>query len=182
MGRKSKLTEKQWAQVLQRVLDGEKVASLAREFGIAPSTMREKISGETETVKSLAKQIVETEQRKNNLPLSVVVQAISLADKMMAIQNDLSDAAVAGARTAKLVSEANLNHVTTNGINSDDDLKSSVVAAMAVNNHGKLGMDLLTLAAKPGAVKQDNSGPGSKLVTLTPEEIKQINEEIENAC
>ena len=182
MGRRSKLTEKQWAKVRERVLAGEKIASLAREYGIAPSTMREKITVETETVKSLAKQIVETEQRKNNLPLSVVIQAISLADKMMAIQNDLSDAAMAGARTAKLVSEAALSRVERSGVSDEEDMKATMVAAMTVNNHGKLGMELLTLATKPGAVKSDTQGPGSKLVVLSPEEIRQINEEIENAC
>ena len=125
MGRKSKLTEKQWAKVRERVLAGEKVASLAREYGVAPSTMREKITVETETVKSLAKQIVETEQRKNNLPLSVVIQAISLADKMLAISMALSDAAVAGAMTAKRVNEAAQIHAATKtdaDLMGDDDL------------------------------------------------------------
>lgn len=171
MGRKSKLTEKQWAKVRERVLGGEKVASLAREYGVAPSTMREKISVETETVKSLAKQIVETEQRKNNLPLSVVVQAISLADKMMAIQNDLSDAAVAGARTAKRINEAAQNHAenkTDAEIMGEEGVKAMMAASMVANTAGKIGMDLLTLASRVS-----NGLSDAEIATMSVEQIEE---------
>src|SRR5882724_2259578 len=80
MGRPSKLTERQWEEVGKRLLGGEKPAALAREFKVSKATLSERFSKRTETVKSVANQIVETRDALDALGLSEQLAAISLAD------------------------------------------------------------------------------------------------------
>ena len=61
MGRKSKLNEKQWAEVQRRLLDGEAIRALAREFDVSEGSIRAQKSKRVETIKAVAKQVVETE-------------------------------------------------------------------------------------------------------------------------
>lgn len=44
MGRRSKLTNAQWAEVVQRRLCGESGRSLAREFGVTETAIRKHIT------------------------------------------------------------------------------------------------------------------------------------------
>ena len=111
MGRKSKLSEKQWDDMKRRNLDGETLRSLAREYGVSESTAREKISAQTAQIKNVANQIVATAMAVKELPLSAQVSAHNLADKLLAISMSLSDAAIAGAITAKRINEAAQNHI-----------------------------------------------------------------------
>jgi hypothetical protein len=181
MGRKSKLTDEQWVEFARRHAGGESMRSLAREFGISEASAREKISAQSAQVKKVANQIVETKMALSDLPVSAQISAHNLADKLMSIHSNLQDAAVAGAQTASLMSQISLATLFKKESIDEVDIKTAMSASMTANAAAKIGMDLLALATKPGAVKQDNSGPGSKLVTLTPEQIKQINEEIRNA-
>lgn len=185
MGRKSKLSEKQWDDMKRRNLDGETLRSLAREYGVSESTAREKISAQTAQIKTVANQIVETAMAIKELPLSAQVSAHNLADKMLAISMALGDAAVAGALTAKRINEAAQNHTAKKSdaeLMGEEGVKAMMAASMVANAAGKIGMDLLNLAAKPGAMKQDGNGQGSKLVSLTAEDIRLINEELDREC
>ena len=185
MGRKSKLSEKQWDDMKRRNLDGETLRSLAREYGVSESTAREKISAQTAQIKNVANQIVATAMAVKELPLSAQVSAHNLADKLLAISMSLSDAAIAGAITAKRINEAAQNHIANKkdaDLMGEDGLKAMMAASMIAKTAGKMGMDLLNLATKPGAMKGDGNGQGSKLVSLTAEEIRLINEELDREC
>lgn len=100
MGRKSALTEKQWAQIEQRLLAGDKAATLATEFGINRSQITRRFSQHIATVKSVANQIVAAEEALHSLPVAQQLSAISLADQMRAISGHLAGAANYGAATA----------------------------------------------------------------------------------
>lgn len=100
MGRPSKLTEKQWGELLQRLLSGEKAADLAREFGVSKATISSRVSKRAETVRGVANQIVSAERALGALPLSEQLQAVSLASKLRAISDSLASAAQLGAATA----------------------------------------------------------------------------------
>ena len=60
MGRRSKLTDKQWIEIERRHLDGESIRSLAKEFKVAESSIRERISAQSKRIIDVANQIVET--------------------------------------------------------------------------------------------------------------------------
>jgi len=150
MGRRSKLTEKQWAEFAKRHLNGESLRSLAKEFGVSESAAREQISAHTEKIKSVANQIVNTNKALKELPIAAQISAHGYAAKLMAIQDALSDAAISGAHVAKRVSE--LAHKRAKGAKDADldaeGLKGYMAAGMVVNTHARLGMDLLAIAAK----------------------------------
>lgn len=100
MGRKSALTEKQWAQIESRLLAGEKAAQLAIEFGINRSQITRRFSQHIATVKDVANQIVAAEEALHSLPVAQQLSAISLADQLRAISGHLAGAANYGAATA----------------------------------------------------------------------------------
>lgn len=152
MGRKSKLTDEQWEEIKTRNLAGESLRSLAREFGVGESTAREKVSAQTAQIKDVAKQILNTKAAISALPVSAQISAYNLADKMMIMQGDLSDAAIAGANTAKLLNEAMnkrliLARATKDGV-TEDDISVAMKSSMTANSAGKISMDMLTLASR----------------------------------
>lgn len=54
MGRKSKLTDKQWAEVGRRLLEGEASASIAKDFPVTPTAIRQRKTFATDPVKAVA--------------------------------------------------------------------------------------------------------------------------------
>ena len=103
MARPSKLTEKQWAEIGRRLTKGEKVRSLAKEFGVSHTIISDRFSDRLETIKTLAKKVVraqqemdETEKAIKSLPVSDQWSVMSLADDLKAIASNMA----AGSRIA----------------------------------------------------------------------------------
>ncbi|WP_374694193.1 helix-turn-helix domain-containing protein [Janthinobacterium sp. J1-1] len=53
MGRKSSLTDKQWAAIGQRLLKGEAARALAKEFGVSEAAIRKRFGAQTKQIKTL---------------------------------------------------------------------------------------------------------------------------------
>jgi len=70
MGRRSKLTEDEWAEVLHRHLYGESMRSLGKEFDIAEGAIRKRISKPCAKIRSVVDQILAAENRISALPKS----------------------------------------------------------------------------------------------------------------
>lgn len=104
MGRPSKLTDKQWEAIGKRLLAGEGASALAREYGVSKAVISSRFSKRTDTIKSVAKQIVETETALSFLNVSEQLAARSLADDLKAISQHLAGAARFGASTAHRLS------------------------------------------------------------------------------
>lgn len=104
MGRPSKLTEAQWALIQKRMLDGESRRALAKEFGLAESTIRERLSAQVAEIKDVATRIVATERALTSLPLSAQVVAHNLAARLRSISDHLAGAADHGAAIAHRLS------------------------------------------------------------------------------
>lgn len=103
MGRPSKLTDKQWADVDKRLLDGEPCRALATEYGIAESAIRKRFSAHKQ-IKAVANQLVSAEAAYNALPISAQLQARTLAEELREISGHLAGAARLGAATAHRLS------------------------------------------------------------------------------
>ena len=101
MGRKSKLTEKEWDELSRRALAGTPVRQLAREVGISESSIREKISAQNRKIKRLAEQKVRVEEEIKALPVSAQTQVSILASEMMAISANLATAGKFGSIVAR---------------------------------------------------------------------------------
>jgi hypothetical protein len=147
MGRKSKLTEKQWESVGKRLLAGEKGRALAKEFGIAESTIRERFSALHGKVKAVANQIVATEAALKELPVSAQITAHNLADQLRSISQHLASAANYGAATAHRLS--GIAHAQVAKVDDAEPEKSTEalqrigVLTKLANESGALGLNLL---------------------------------------
>jgi uncharacterized protein (DUF2342 family) len=149
MGRKSKLTDKQWDEIRQRHIDGESIRSLADKFKVAESSVREKISGDTKRIKAVANQILETEVAIRSLPISAQISAHNLADQLRSISGHLAGAANFGAATAhRLAGIANGRVAQIDDAKPLDDagvkeLKGISVLTQMANDASVIGVNLL---------------------------------------
>lgn len=148
MGRPSKLTPGQWDQIGKRLLAGEKARVLAREFGIAESTIRERFSEINGKVKDAANQLLAAEGAMAALPLSAQISAINLAAHLRSISTHLASAANNGAMVAHRLSGIALQQVEkvddAEPEKSIDALKRIGALTRLVNESADLGLNLLS--------------------------------------
>ena len=104
MGRPSKLTPKQWAEIERRLLAGESQGALAKEFKVARSAISDRFSDRLKSIKGVANQLVTAEQSLRSLPVSDQLTALTLADELRAISTHLAGAAKFGAATSHRLS------------------------------------------------------------------------------
>lgn len=160
MGRPSKLTPKQWEQIGKRLLSGEKASALAKEFRISQTAISMRFSKANEKVKTVANQIVETEQALDDLTVTEQLAAVSLARKLRATLEHMAGAAEYGAATAhKLLAMANTHAMKIDDV---DPLKSVDILR---------GIGALTKLANDSAVVPSALLSGSK------EAVKQAQKE-----
>lgn len=151
MGRPSKLTESQWEQIGRRLVNGEKAATLAKEFKVSPTAISNRFSKATERIKTVADQIVTTEQALNALSVSEQIAAVSLARTLRSTLEHMASAAELGARnTHKLLGLANAQMIK---IGEVDPLRSLDVLR---------GIGALTKLANDSAVVPTAMISGSK--------------------
>lgn len=176
MGRPSKLSESQWAEINKRLLNGESQGSLAKEFGVSKAAIQKRFSGRIETVKTVANQIVEAETALRKLPISDQLAALSLADELRAISMHLAGAGKYGAATAHRLSgiaHAKVQEIDDAAPLNDESIEAlkgiSVLTKMA-NDASQIGINLL--AANKETVKEMNqqAKPLPQRVTVTVED------------
>lgn len=100
MARPSKLTEKQWDEVIRRHLAGESISKLAAEFSIARSAMSEKISDRTNKIKSVANQMVAAEREFKAMPVSDRSHVITVRDRISVLMDVYLQTAETAARNS----------------------------------------------------------------------------------
>lgn len=160
MGRKSKLSEKQWEQIGKRLLAGESGRALAKEFGVSEATIRARFSTQVAEIKTVANQIVATEQALKALPISSQIAAHNLADELIAISTHLAGAGKYGAATAHRLS--GIAHAKVQEIDdaapldekSMESLKGVAVLTRMANESSQIGMNLLQ--ANKDSIKEMN--------------------------
>ena len=165
MARKSRLTEIQWAEIEHRNLYGESIRSLAKEYCLDESAVRKQISTHVKIYKDIANQIAETQLALGELPISTQIGIQNYAQKLFSIAANLGDAAVSGSEVAKRVSESAKCHVETladEELLDEGTMNKLMIAGIVASSHGKLGLEVLNMAAKP-----------NQTVTQ-PKEIKRI--------
>lgn len=145
MGRKSKLSEKQWEAVGQRLLKGEKGRALAKEFGVSEAAIRARFSAQNAEIKTVANQIVATESALKALPITAQVAARNLADDLLAISSHLAGAARFGAATAhRLQGIANAQVEKVDDAEPEfDTLQKVGVLTKLANDASVMGFNLL---------------------------------------
>lgn len=149
MGRKSSLTEKQWGEIEQRLLNGEKGRALASEFGISEAAIRKRFGTQAKQIKSVANQLVVAETAFKALPIGAQISARTLADRLMSISDHLAGAAEFGAATSHRLS--GIAHAKVQEIDdaapldaaSMEALKGVAVLTKLANESSTIAMNLL---------------------------------------
>lgn len=160
MGRKSKLSPEQWAEIAARLLEGESRRALGREFGISEASIREKLAGPVDEIKDVAKALADAETRLAALPPLAQVSAQTLASKLRNISANLASAAEYGSATAH-----RLNALANSEVSKVDDAKPME----SLENLRNVGV--LTKLAN------DSASIALNLVAANKDRIKQLEEE-----
>lgn len=105
MGRPSRLSPPQWDEIKRRLVAGETMRSLAKEFKVGVSTISKQCSPKTERIRSVANKLVEASQALSTLPVPEQTLALRLADDLKAVTRNLTRAAKAGSDTAAQLAE-----------------------------------------------------------------------------
>jgi len=147
MARPSKLKPEQWVEIERRVAEGESISAIAREFKLAESTVRERVSAKARKIKNVANQIVKTEQALAALPISARLTAVGLSQKLLAISVNLATAAELGTGTSVRLAQIANEHAQA--IDDADPTKSKdtlmIVDGLTKmsNEAAKTGLNLL---------------------------------------
>lgn len=161
MARPSKLTEKQWNQIRERLLAGEPGRRLADEFGVSEAAIRKRLGAQCAQIKVVANQVVAAEAAVRALPVSAQIAALNLADELRSISTHLASAAKFGAATShRLLGIANakvqeVDDATPLDEASLESLKGVAVLTKIANDSSTIGLNLL--AANKDMVKQANT-------------------------
>lgn len=147
MGRPSKLTEKQWAEIERRNIGGESIRSLAKEFKVSPALVSARVSERAPKLKELAKTISCVESAYDKLTVSEQVSVRSLADTLKSISYHLGGAAKFGAMTAHRLSS--IAHTQTdliddvNPMESHEALQGIAGLTKMANSASEIALNLL---------------------------------------
>lgn len=184
MGRKSKLSPEQWADIEKRLLDGEGYTALAREFGVGESTIRSRLERggkKSATVQQVAHMIHDADMALKVLPPAQQVAAVNLASKLVNISMSMATAAEISADSSrrlaamasKELQKAEEQHsLGVNPLTEDGPLRRQVALQRAANEAGILPGNLL--AANKDMVKRLNEVPAeAEDEELTPERVKE---------
>lgn len=185
MSRRPTLTEEQWAQVGKRLLEGESIAELAREFKVGESTIRSHFARKgqkTTTIKDVASKLFDAEQATSaaqqalkTLPQDAQYVALSLASKMRSISESLASAAEIHAKTSmRLASLANSESAKIDDaspLKSAESIKSVVLLTKASNESAHIPLNLLSANKEQTKrqLEEERALTGNGEEVLTPE-------------
>ncbi len=161
MGRKSKLSPEQWAEVERRLAEGEVRRALAREFGISEGAIRLRIPTQTAQVQQVAQKLADARGALAELPVGQQYVALSLADKLRNMSASLASAAELGAKTShRLQALANTEVAKVDDadpLKSVDALKGVSALTRLANDSASIALNLL--AANKERVKAMDDSP-----------------------
>lgn len=165
-GRKSKLTDSQWAEIAQRVHQGEGVRPLGREFGISEGCIRGKLK--RLDLPDLAKQKaaaeltrVQIERKIGALPKAAQQTVNSLAQQLIEVSQSLATAAGFSAQTTAIFAgiaraqAEKIDPVDPTGPDSMKALQDAVNLQKAANLSSEIPLGLL--AANKAAIERMNA-------------------------
>lgn len=174
MSRPSKLSDRQWEEIARRLADGERVTDLAKKFGVSKTAISSRVSKQLRNIKDVANQMVAADLALSKLAVSEQNLAVSIAQKMRAISDNLADAAVNGSINARRLSE--MAGLQVSKINPDDltgsadTLKGMMMLTRLANESASLGLDLISSTKE--MVREESAEPAAVVAeyTLKPDE------------
>lgn len=179
MARPSKLTQKQWDAIEQRLLVGEKASDLAKEHGIDRAALTRRFAQQNKVVKNVANQLLAAEGALRALPVAQQINAINLADQLRSISGHLAGAANYGAATAhRLSGIANAKVAEISDCEPFSDkgaatLKEIAVLTSLANESSRIGVNLISankdLVAGMNAAAESANAMQGAATTMRPQ-------------
>jgi hypothetical protein len=173
MSRPPALSPLQQADVRRRLAEGEGVRALAREFGVGVATIK-RLSEQSEQVRNVAEQVAAAQTALAALPVAQQHQALSLADKLRSISDNLAAAAMHGAATAhRLNALANAQVAKVDDVEpmkSIATLRDVGVLTKLANDSASVALNLL--AANKQTVEKLNA-PAAPTTSIDPALMSQ---------
>lgn len=158
MGRPPALTPGQQEQVRARLAAGETAQSLADEFKVGRATIQ-RLSGVSGTVRKVAETLAVAHAALEALPVAQQHMALSLADKLRSISDNLASAAELGAKTAHRLQALANTQVSkvddADPMKSVGELRDVGVLTKLANDSASIALNLL--AANKGTVERMNT-------------------------
>jgi len=190
MGRKSALSQEQWAEIERKhLIDGVPVNALAKEYKVDESTIRKKInpnkseSGKKEkTLQALAFEKIEAEKRIKDisaevaaLPMVRQVTFNDLTKKLSSISEHLASAAEYGAMTAHRLSGIANDQVSkiddAEPEKSVESLQRIAVLMKIANSSSEIGLNLLR--ANKDAMQIEDQPPTPVAITFGVQDARK---------
>jgi len=170
MARKTKLTDKEWQVIGNRMAAGESVRALSREFGVPESTIRTRLSAQSKTVANLVNTMVSAEVAIKQLPISAQVSAHNLAAQLRSISMSLTSGAAKGAMLYdhfQTVAIARSKKVSADG-ELDEDAVKQVAGLMRVANIGaEVPMQMVKITKELAEAGIDEKDANAPISTIT---------------
>ena len=98
---KSKLTDAQWKEIISRVIAGEVIRELAKEFKISHTAINKRVGFQCKLVKQTAEQLVDAERKLSNMTASFQVETMNYASELRAMSSNMLGAGRASSATSK---------------------------------------------------------------------------------
>jgi len=181
MGRPSKLTDAQWAEVERRLLQGETARALGREFGVTEGAIRQRfgvttrVSTQSTQVQEAARKIAEANTALAALTPTQRPAAISLAEKLQNISESLASAAALGAATSHRLSAlanvevSKIDDAKVLSAESMDAMRGVAALTKLANESSSIAINLLS--ANKETVKIINSAPAAPVRTIDTKKL-----------
>lgn len=154
MARPSKLTPAQWKEVETRIMKGETLRAIAKDFEITEGTIRAKFGGSIATflaqstqVREIAHQVAEVQDAVEKLPPFQRDVVFDLAASLRNVSRSLTKAAELGADTSRRLQEMASTQIRK--VNEQDptksieELKSVGVMTKLANESASIALNLL---------------------------------------
>lgn len=181
MGRKSKLTPEQWAEVERRLLEGESRRAVGRDFGVSDSAIKEHFDGKVKTLREVAEKIVAAETALEALPPLARISANNLASKLRSISDSLASAGELGAKTAHRLNSLANSEVgkvdDAKPMDSLDNLRNVGVLTKLANESASIALNLL--AANKDRIAKLDEEEGAERAEKAAQRPKITREEWE---
>ena len=144
VGRPSKLTDRQKAEIGLRLAQGESGRSLAREFKVSEWTIRTNVSTHKETIKDVASRLARAEGDLAVLDIPSQVATRNLADQLKGLSKSLIETAEINSRTSKILAQKGAKAVDDLGdAPTVDDLRLPAAFMEISNKANDQGIKLL---------------------------------------
>jgi CHAD domain-containing protein len=178
-GRPPALRPAQQEEVRRRLAAGEGVRALAAEFKVGKATIG-RLAGHAGQIRKVAETLVAAQTALESLPPAQQHQALSLAEKLRSISDNLAAAAMHGAATAHRLNALANNEVAkiddAEPLASLDALRGVGVLSKLANESASVALNLLA-ANRPTVERLNQPTPPTPSIDptkLSPETLAEL--------